>query len=47
MPPFLNSLVHGVMEWWSIGILKKEIQSSTITPPLQYSNTPKQLVIEE
>jgi len=33
----------GVLEWWSIGVLKKDINPSNITPTLHYSNTPKLL----
>jgi len=34
---------HGVMEYWIIGALEKivaDIQYETLTPTLQYSNTP-------
>jgi hypothetical protein len=31
----------GVMEYWSVGVLKQNIKPLAITPILQYSNTPK------
>jgi len=33
----------GVMEYWSIGVSREDIQPSTITPALQYSEINKQL----
>jgi hypothetical protein len=35
LPKFLESLGHGVMEYWSVE--KKDINSFVITPVLQYS----------
>ena len=37
----LESLDPGVLESWSIGVLKKDTKPLTITPTLQYSNAPK------
>jgi len=37
----MKRLEPGVMEYWSIGIPREDIQPSDITPALQYSYTPK------
>jgi len=42
----LESLGLGVMERWSTGVLKKDINPFVITPTLQYSNTPKLIEIK-
>jgi hypothetical protein len=41
-----DTLAPGVLECWSIGVLKKNIEPLAITPILQYSNTPKPIQIE-
>ena len=40
----LDQWSGGVLEYWSVG---KDIQLSTITPALQYSNTPKLNAVEK
>jgi hypothetical protein len=37
---------QGVMEYWSVGVLKKDIKPLAITPVLQYSNIAKPIQIE-
>jgi hypothetical protein len=37
LPKVLESCDHGVLEWWSIGVLYKDIHLLTITPLLQHS----------
>jgi len=44
LPRVLENLGTGVMEYWSVD--KKGINPLTITPTLQYSNTPKLIEIE-
>jgi hypothetical protein len=35
----LETLDLGVLEYWSIGVLKKDVQPLAITPLLQYPET--------
>jgi hypothetical protein len=47
LPKVLESLGLGVMEYWSVGVLKKTyINPFVITPLLQYSITMKLIEIE-
>jgi len=42
----LERLDRGVLESWSIGVLKKDVNPLAIAPSLQYSNTPKSFGIK-
>jgi hypothetical protein len=44
LPTVLECLGPGALEYWSVD--KKGINPLTITPTLQYSNTPKLIEIE-
>jgi hypothetical protein len=41
----LECIDLGVLEYWSIGVLKEYIKPSASTPTLQYSNAPKLIII--
>jgi hypothetical protein len=48
LPKVLESCDPGVMEWWSIGVLKKQdVIPIAITPTLHYSNTPELVELKD
>ncbi len=48
LPKVLESYGPGVLEYWSVGVLKKQdVIPIAITPTLQYSNTSKLLEFKD
>jgi hypothetical protein len=46
LPKVFENLGLGVLEWWSIVVLKKGINPFVITPILHHPNTPKLIEIQ-